>query len=63
MHGPDENNIIDQDELESLSAEDTLATVLLNNREQATRSNLIDITPYIGQVTSACIASAMDSWC
>lgn len=51
--GPDENKILDQDEIESLSAEDTLATVLLNDREQATRNDLIDIAVSTSsQVTS-----------
>ena len=55
---PDENNIIDQDDIESLSAEDTLATVLLNDREQATRRNdLIDIAACTSQVTSVCTES------
>ena len=54
---PDENNIIDQDDIESLSAEDTLATVLLNDREQATRNDLIDIAACTSQVTSVCTES------
>ena len=48
----DENKILDHDDIESLSAEDTLATVLLNNREQATRNDLIDIAASTRQVTS-----------
>ena len=55
--GPDENKILDQDEIESLSAEDTLATVLLNDREQATRNDLIDIAASTSQVTSICSES------
>lgn len=54
---PDENKILDQDEIESLSAEDTLATVLLNDREQATRNDLIDIAASTSQVTSICFES------
>ena len=54
---PDENSIIDQDDIESLSAEDTLATVLLNDREQATRNDLIDIAACTSQVTSVCTES------
>ena len=55
--GPDENKILDQDEIESLSAEDTLATVLLNDREQATRNDLINIAASTSQVTSVCSES------
>lgn len=55
--GPDENNIIDQDDIESLSAEDTLATVLLNDRELATRNDLIDIAASTSQETSECTES------
>jgi len=54
---PDENSIIDQDDIKSLSAEDTLATVLLNDREQATRNDLIDIAACTSQVTSVCTES------
>ena len=50
--GPDENKILDQDEIESLSTEDTFATVLLNDREQAMRNDLIDIAASTSQVTS-----------
>ena len=42
---------------QSLSAEDTLATVLLNDREQATRNDLIDIAASTGQVISLCSES------
>ena len=55
--GPDENKILGQDEIKSLSAEDTLATVLLNDREQATRNDLIDIAASISQVISVCSES------
>ena len=55
--GPNENKILDQDEIESLSAEDTLATVLLNDREQATRNDLIGIAASTSQVTSVCSES------
>ena len=55
--GPDENKILDQDEIESLSTEDTLATVLLNNGQQAMRNDLIDIAASTSQVTSVCSES------
>lgn len=50
--GPNENKLTDHDEIESLSAEDTLATVSLNDREQATKNDLIDIAASTSQVTS-----------
>ena len=55
--GPDENKILDQDEIESLSTEDTLATVLLNDRQQAMRNDLIDTAASTSQVTSVCSES------